>query len=375
MNVYCFCHPREQVYHDDLVYVGEGLEARGHRLFGNRNYWRKEADIENWLIKHDPSVKPDDCQLVLVAGLFFECPVEEEKRLTFAELPTNVLRNDRRNNVVFIDTNDGWKTPMWRPECRDMDVVLRTKLNRMCSYPGNVRPWVLGYSSRVERMAEGALDFANRRQVLLDNFGYSHTWTHTVREWARRSVYPNIEKHMALEVRVAPSCTPEDGDWNWMMHRQCARRHNPAYYRDLCSVQVVSSFCGDWFPQWPRDCRPLCGGGRKADLRRKFWWLMHRLLRGKPRAIQWDSWRFWEALICGAVPLTTNLEEVGVTLPVMPEPNVHYIACDKRGFVDPDVFEPSRLRLIAENGRAWARANYSPLAAADRLIAWLPRGY
>jgi len=94
-------------------------------------------------------------------------------------------------------------------------------------------------------------------------------------------------------------------------------------------------------------------------------------MRGSPRAIQWDSWRFWETLVCGLVPLTTNLGEVGVTLPVMPEPDVHYIACDLRGRVNPDVFEPDRLRCIAENGREWALTNYSPEASADRLMTWL----
>jgi len=98
---------------------------------------------------------------------------------------------------------------------------------------------------------------------------------------------------------------------------------------------------------------------------------MHHLLRGKRRAIQWDSWRFWEALVCGAVPLTTNLEEVGVTLPVMPEPNVHYMACDRDGRIPPEVFQAERLRSIAENGTAWATENYSPQAAARRLLSWL----
>jgi hypothetical protein len=370
MDIYCFCHPTGEVYHDDLVYLGEGLESLGHRLYGNRNLWRKEPGRNEWLIKHDPAVGPADCALVLVAGLFFECPVEEEGRLSFAQLPEEVLRSDRRNKVVMLDTNDGWLTPAWRPQCRKMDLVLRTKLNKMCSYPDNFRPWVLGYSSRVERMAREALPFDQRQRVVLDNFGYSHAWPHTVRQWARHTVYPGLRSHIPVEERLAPTCTPADGEWNWMMHRQTARRHNPAYFRDLGNVQVVSAFCGDWLPQWPRDCTALCGGGRKAELRRNFWWAVHHLLRGKRRAIQWDSWRFWEALVCGTVPLTTNLGEVGVTLPVMPEPNVHYMACDRDGRIPPEVFQAERLRSIAENGTAWATENYSPQAAARRLLAW-----
>lgn len=371
MDIYCFCHPHGEPYHDDLVYLGEGLEVRGHRLFGNRNYWRKDPENDKWLITHDPSVRPKDCGIVLVAGLFFECPVESEGRLSFAKLPSDVLQPERRNKVVFIDTNDGWQTPMWRPECRNMDLVLRTKLNRRCTYPENVRPWVLGYSSRVERMASQAPEFARRKRVVLDNFGYSHSWPHTARDWARERVYPRIRAYIPVEERKAPTCTLSEGSWNWMMHQQCARRHNPAYYQDLCNVQIVSCFCGDWFPQWPRDCRPLCGGGRKADLRRRIWWSVHQIMRGSPRLIQWDSWRFWETFVCGAVPLTTNLEEAGVTLPVMPEPDFHYIACDLHGRVNPDVFEPNRLRSIAENGREWALANYNQATAADRLISWL----
>lgn len=368
MDIYCFCHPHGEPYHDDLVYLGEGLETHGHRLYGNRNYWRKEPGSDKWLITYDPSVRPKDCQIVLVAGLFFECPEESQGRLSFADLPGDVLRPDRLNKVVLIDTNDGWQTQMWRPECRKMDLVFRTKLNRMCTYPENVRPWVLGYGSRVERMASQAPEFVKRKRVVLDNFGYSHPWPHTVRDWARERVYPRLKTYIPVEEKTATTCTPSDGSWNWMMHQQCARRHNPAYYEDLCNVQVVSCFCGDWFPQWPRDCRRLCGGGSKADLRRKIWWSIHRLMRGSPRAIQWDSWRFWETLVCGAVPLTTNLGEAGVTLPHMPEPDVHYISCDLHGHVNPNVFEASRLQCIAENGRKWAVQNYSPKASAKRFL-------
>ena len=93
------------------------------------------------------------------------------------------------------------------------------------------------------------------------------------------------------------------------------------------------------------------------------------------RVISSDSFRFWESLACGTVPLQVDFEHYGLQLPVQPKPFEHYIPARfddlgtsvrnlKQRFCD--------LEQIARQGRTWALENYSPSAATRRLLEFLP---
>jgi len=372
LKIYFLAHPHGDVYHDDLIYLGEGLKQLGHDLHGNRNLWKESAESPDYLIPHDPAVRADQADLVIIAGQYHSYTDPRDFLVRSAPIPDDLLLpGPRKTKRVLADENDGWKTVSWLPWARRMDLCLRVKLNKRCEYPDNLRPWVLGFTSRILRM--GALDkpFDTRKHAVLDNFGFSHPYAHGVRDWARKNVYPQLPKSLPVEFRMASRCTEKDGKWNWLMYQQTLGKHNPAYYQNLCDYQIVSCFCGDWCPSKPLDASKMMVGGRKARIRRTIYGAWDNLTGAIPRLIQWDSWRFWETLVCGAVALHFDLEKGGVLLPVMPVPGVHYLACDEHGRIPPEWLRPDRLEQIAIQGRAWALEHYAPEVAARRLIDWL----
>ena len=80
------------------------------------------------------------------------------------------------------------------------------------------------------------------------------------------------------------------------------------------------------------------------------------------RAVQWDSFRFWEALGAGCVAIQSSTSpKYGVRLPVMPVNWEHYIGVDFNHVdeaVDRIVAEPGLLERVAAGGRRWAMSNY-----------------
>lgn len=371
LNIYCFAHPHGDVYHDDLVYVGEGLEELGHNLYGNRNLWLRTPNASDWLVTHDPAVDYRDCDVVIIAGQYVEYISESTFGVTKAELPSGLFEATRRFKTVLTDIGDGWRTQAWEPWARSLDIILRTKLNCRSAYPANLKPWVLGVSQRVGIAAGQATPFQERARAVLDNFGFSHPYGHGVRKWARKNVYPGLRGQLAIQFRHAPTVTAADGEWNALMNKQTKGKHNPAYYRDLRSYQVISCFCGDWYPSQPADAAVFSGGGGRVAIRRLLYGALDRLSGAIPRLIQWDSWRFWETLACGAVALHFDLAKGGVSLPVMPEPGVHYLACDEKGRIPDEWLTSAALERIAAQGTAWAKGNYSPLKAAERMLSYI----
>jgi len=98
-----------------------------------------------------------------------------------------------------------------------------------------------------------------------------------------------------------------------------------------------------------------------------------RFLR-EPVIIRWDSWRFWESLTCGCLTFHLDFDKYGFMLPVMPENWKHYIGLnleDIKGDLERLMDERDKIPEIAENGRTWALAHYSPLATAKRFLGYV----
>jgi hypothetical protein len=90
------------------------------------------------------------------------------------------------------------------------------------------------------------------------------------------------------------------------------------------------------------------------------------------RIVQWDSWRFWEALGAGCAAFNLDLERYGALLPVMPVNGRHYFGIDldrPRHAIERIADDPGCLQRVAAAGREWALANYAPAAMARRFLA------
>ena len=94
------------------------------------------------------------------------------------------------------------------------------------------------------------------------------------------------------DLSVAPGDSYDRLMWEQTNHRHCR-----GYYERLKRSQAVSCFCGELIPPMPwRDPTQYLVGGNRAKLKRAFFNLLAHADPRPDRIVQWDSWRFWEAL-------------------------------------------------------------------------------
>jgi hypothetical protein len=198
---------------------------------------------------------------------------------------------------------------------------------------------------------------------------------HSSRKRAIEELHPRLKGVLEVyrpefaDLGAAPE-DPQSRLW-W---EQTNKRHSPEYYERLKTSQACSAFCGELLPPMPFAPRIFEVYGNKAELQKKFWRALGAIDPRADRIISWDSFRFWETLASGSVAFHVDLEKHGVVLPVMPENWKHYIGVDFRN-LESDLkrikSSPALLEDIAAAGREWAMANYSPKAAAQRLLDML----
>ena len=370
MRVYFYCREDPNAYQDDVVVLAEGLSALGIATFGNTNYWRRSPTGNDWLVRHDPQIRPDACDVVVVSYGWSRW-IDNSFKSYARPLPEGLFTPTRKYRTAYLDLEDGYATASWQPEYRAFDVVLRAKYNRRCFHPGNHRPWVLGYSHRVLDALRNAQPWAAREPDLLVNFYASHSYVHPARALMERKFTPAAAAIFRIN-RTRDNLTEVPSDpYQRLMWEQTQHRHSQAYYDRLGRAQSVAAFCGGLIP--PRPFAPsYLVGGRKAKLRRFAYEALARFDSQPRRLIQWDSWRFWESLAAGCVVFNFDLPHFGVELPTMPENFVHYIGVrpDNVGEVIARLrAQPALLPRIAEQGRTWVLRHYSPEALARRFLS------
>lgn len=369
MRAYFFCRDNPEAYQDDVVVLADGLRQLGCEVYGNCNYWRCTTAPDDWLVRHDPGIPPEKCDLVVVSYVWSRW-INRDFRVDERPLPHGLFAPGRRYRTAYLDYDDGYATSSWRPEFRAFDVILRAKYNRRCFHPANHRPWVLGLNTRMIGMAANAPAWGGRRRELLVNFGASHPYVHGARAQAGPPFLAAARSQFAINDRRDDLSLVPDDPYDRLMWEQTQHRHSRAYYERLKSAQAVVAFCGELIPPAPFHPRYLVGGGR-AKLSRTFHEALALLDPRPPRLIQWDSWRFWEGLAAGCLVFNLDLPYYGATLPVMPEPFVHYVpirADNAAAAFERLRCEPGLAGRIAAQGQAWALEHYSPRALARRFV-------
>jgi len=375
MRLFFFVNQDEGCLQEDVITLAEGLRELGIPFHANCNYWQETTEPGSWLFRHDPAVRPDDCDVVVVSYFY---PYWIRSR-TFQELrqplPDGLFKKGRKYKTVFMDHFDGHRTVSWEPEYRQFDLILRTKLNRRAWHPANLRPWTMPLEKRIIEATRNAPEFGKRRKVMLVNYGASHPYPHGTRDLSAKVFEPKIEAILPID-RTKDDLTKEPQDpYERLMWRQTGYRFSRSYYERLKNSQAVACFCGEIIPPMPfRNPECYLVGGNKAKIRRFFYEMLGKLDPRPARSVQWDSFRFWEALAAGCVAFHIDLERHGVVLPVMPENWKHYIGINLEN-VEADIerlkAEPDCLERIAAAGKEWANQNYSPKKVTERLLNYL----
>ena len=357
MQAYFYCVPAEgaaQVPYQHLtVCLAEGLTALGIACYGNVDYWPLDVERTQFLIRAEPGVSPEDCEIVIVSDDWF---------MTGQPFPPAIARGLRDAWCVALDREDGSRLHSLTPAFRRFDAVLRTHYNVATRYGRNFVPWAYGLSERVIAAAACGLPPADRTPRLVANWRHTAS-PHSVRLAVERDVLPRLRDVVAVDdAREHLDAAPDD-PYERLLWRETGRRHWPAYYRRLASATMCAAFGGYFVTRWPAAKESLTSRAIKRGL----------TLTGRHSDLvsQWDSWRLWESFAASCATIHVDLERYGCVLPVMPVNWEHYIGIDldrPQAAIDRLRDEPSIVARIASAGHDWAREHYAPIAVARRLL-------
>jgi len=375
-RAYFYVFPQADVYQDDVVLFAEGLRDHGWQLSANLAYWRSAPGAVPLLADVHPSPPPDTALVVVSSG--WTRSVLPDGRGGFREErrppPPGLFAPGRRYRTVCLDADDAYGGATWSAEYAAFDLILRAHFNRRCHHPANHHPWVLGFNDRIIAHTAAARPWRERRAEILVNFGASHPFQHSARRRGIAALAAAAPRFAADTTRDDLTVPPESAV-DRLMWEQTQHRHTPAYFARLGHAQAVAAFCGDLVPATPRFPRYLVGGGRRARLARIAHEWLGRLHRAPERLMQWDSWRFWEALAAGCLVYHLDLDYYGVALPVRPEPFVHYVPirldCPTAA-AEPFERDPGLAERIARQGRDWALQFCTPRALVGQLLSTHP---
>lgn len=374
MRVYFYCRNEPGNLQEDVITLAEGLQELGVPFSGNCDYWLRSTHPDDYLIRHDPDIHPDDCDIVVVNSTWPYWIRMKTFDLVRRPLPEGLFRKGRRYVTVYMDTHDGHRTVSWEPEFRQFDLILRTKLNRRAWRPDNIKPWTMPLEKRMIDATLNAMPFEERRKSILINYGASHPYPHGARDLSAKIFEPAIATVMPID-RTKDDLSKEPTDpYEKLMWSQTGGRFSRSYYERLKASQCVACFCGELIPPMPwRDPQQYLVGGNKAKLKRMFFEGLGRIDPRPPRSVQWDSFRFWESLAAGCAAFNIDLDHYGVEIPVMPENWKHYIGVDlarPQKVIERLRDEPEILGKVAASGKEWAMQHYSPRRMAQRLLDW-----
>ncbi len=319
----------QDLYHLSVC-IAEGLEELGVPIYSNRDYYKRIDGPADFLFKRSDSM-PEDAAVCVVE--LTKIPEESSEMLEKLEK----LRNARDVNLVCISHAD---SHMKIAVPNDIPLFI-THENYFYQLPGNRIPWAFGISKQMLQKASESKTGDSRKKIILRNFRPSYN--QTVRLAADLAFVNRLETHFAIDRKL-----DEDSG-----------RFEASHFKKLNSYLGCLAYGGHFVEDLTIN-KYLSAHVKKQG----------RFLR-EPLIIRWDSWRFWEALICGCLTFHLDFDVYGFKLPVRPENWKHYIGLN---FETPerdmekllDNFD--KLPDIAKAGQEWALEHYSPVAAALRFI-------
>ncbi len=370
LKVYFYCFPPTlngygdyasgyHYYQHGLVCLGEGLKALGIEFYANVNFWLPAPDAP-YLFRYDPNVTPDDCDLVIINEFWWEQKSQFAKSLCDTE---RLLRKDRPHQTILISlSSDNPRTNFLEAELERFDHYFKSHITKSTPLFPNTHSFPFGLSERIIKELENVLPYSERNHNLLVNSRGFNYGDHSLRNYIQTHFLPKINSIIPLESKVITDAR-DRGAYHALQWAQTSGRHNPGYYELLLSTTTCSTFGGYFISPFPRHPWTILGRGFRKAISKLGW--------KTQRIVQWDSWRFWEAMAAGCVPIHLDFEKYGFMLPVMPENWQHYIGIDLDN-IDRSIElinqNLDRLPEISAAGRAWALENYSPIAIAKRFL-------
>ncbi len=373
-KIYFYCHPPilngeatyatgYHFYQHSLICLAEGFKALGIEYYSNVNYWLTNESPDSFLFRYNPEVESDDCDLIIISDELFTARNCLPKRIFDID---QLARKKRSYLVAYVDHSDSVTFPFHEKDLQKIDFCFKSHRISNAWYPSNFYPWPIGLSERILQQLTDVPSFFERKQQAICNFRPTLFGHHSLRQYVCEKFLPALQSLMPVNTTINPD---EETTWasanayDRLMRSQTSSRHVPSYYESLLTSQCILAFGGYFLSPFPRQHTSLPG----RALRR----IVEKLHLKTQLVDQWDSWRFWEALAAGCVPIHLDFDKYGFILPVMPENWKHYIGIDLDdldGSISRIEANLERLPEISAEGRSWAIEHYSPVAIARRFL-------
>jgi len=350
-------------YFHEIIAVAEGFKELGHHIFGNCDYWW-QPETDSFLIKGEPDNKNYDI------GIYDYRYVTSFAHLLFREGYPNF---DKPQKHILIDRND-WISPIWwnNEHYKMFDLIFAANIYDHVKYPSNVKPWAIGLTNRIIKNIDRFYDEnADREKIVAYNFRVDHN----MRGYILKDLKEKLRKYPATERLTLPDF---DNQTDEFYHKTTTKRHNPRYFKSLCSSLFYMAF-GGLYEFKPLIYQPY--NLIEKLIRKPAYW-RYKYLKSKGQdfshlvfIFQHDSFRFWESLYGGAITIHIDLSYWNFLMPEMPIAGKHYLGIQK--LKDNQLEEviaemtPQQLKDISESGRKWVLKFYSPKAQAERILSFL----
>jgi hypothetical protein len=356
------------VYDAGIIHLAEGLKEMGYTFFSNRDYWKTDVN-DDYLFRYDKNFDPrTDADVVILSNPWAEHMDLVSFKLASLPLPEWLFDSSRKFRLVYLDLRDGYKTVSYTPPFRKFDFIFRAHYNSKTFNWSNIHPWILGFGNRILKERKN-ISIESKSYEMAVNFYFSHQYVHQLRALAEKKVISKFDPSF-IERKITSKEKPVN-EFSKLMWEQTYGLHNPEYYHLVENKLLVAAFCGELISGLPINPSVYAGSGKKIKIKRALYSLLSSVTGTEKRLLQWDSWRFWETLALGSVPMHVDLEKYGVELPVMPTNFKHYIGVDLSNIdqtVERVVEEKNLIYKIAKEGNEWCIANYSPKASAKRFL-------
>jgi hypothetical protein len=373
-KIYFYCYPPilngeatyatgYHFYQHSLICLAEGFKDLGIEYYSNVNYWLTNESPDSFLFRYNPKVNPDDCDLIIISSDLFSARSYLPKTIfNFDQLS----RKNRSYLIAYVDHDDSVTFPFFEKDLQKINFCFKTHRISNALYPDNFYPWAIGPSERILQQLSDLPSFCERKQQVICNFRPTIFGHHSLRKFIYSQFLPALQSLITVDIAINL-----DDEESWasanaydrLMRLQTSSRHVPDYYKTLLSSQCILAFGGYFLSPFPRKHTSLIGRAMRR--------IVEKLHLKTQYVDQWDSWRFWEALAAGCVPIHLDFDKYGFVLPVMPENWKHYIGIDLEdldGSIDRIAQNLERLPEISAEGRSWALRHYTPVAVARRFL-------
>ncbi|MBF0227498.1 MAG: hypothetical protein HQK76_18790 [Desulfobacterales bacterium] len=315
-------------YHDDNFILGylscclaEGLYELGIPIHCNKNL--NVSQYTNFIFKRT-NISMHDAAVFIIDLSNFQTGGEMTRP---SNLPKNTVAVTISDNATFLRS----EIPILIPHQNKFYVDRKSK---------NI-PWAFGMTNKI--INEGGKEFFNfneREKIILRNFRATNN--QSIRMAGDLAFIPYLEKFFKIDSHV------ED------MRFRDFHLFGDSHFLRLKKYIGCAAYGGMFFEPFFSNVDNYFGTFLKT-----------------PVIFRWDSWRFWESLACGCLTFALDFEKYGFILPVLPENFKHYIGLNfenPKECFDRLEAEWENIPKIAEEGRKWAIANYSPKASAQRFL-------